>query len=177
MPIKYLDSKRKFVDRIVTIASDTGARAALDGFTGTTRVAQGLKEAGMHVTASDIASYSKVFADCYITTDANTIDMDGLKDALTYLMSLDGKDGYFTETFCMKSRFAQPKNGRRVDSIRDAMEEQYSGTPLYPILLTSLIEATDRVDSTAGVQMAYLKKWAKRSYNDLEWCKNRHLQS
>ena len=36
------------------------------------------------------------------------------------------------------------------------------------MLLTSLIEAADRVDSTCGLQMAYVKKWAPRSYNDLE---------
>jgi adenine-specific DNA-methyltransferase len=30
------------------------------------------------------------------------------------------------------------------------------------------MEAADRVDSTTGVQMAYLKKWAARSYNELE---------
>jgi adenine-specific DNA-methyltransferase len=28
--------------------------------------------------------------------------------------------------------------------------------------------AADKVDSTTGVQMAYLKKWAPRSYNDLQ---------
>jgi hypothetical protein len=41
------------------------------------------------------------------------------------------------------------------------------GHPLYPILLTSLIEAADRVDSTTGVQMAYVKQWAPRSANPL----------
>ena len=30
------------------------------------------------------------------------------------------------------------------------------------------MEAADRVDSTCGIQMAYLKKWAGRSFNDLE---------
>jgi adenine-specific DNA-methyltransferase len=30
------------------------------------------------------------------------------------------------------------------------------------------MEAADRVDSTAGVQMAYLKQWAKRAHKDLE---------
>lgn len=30
------------------------------------------------------------------------------------------------------------------------------------------MEAADRVDSTTGIQMAYLKKWAPRAYNDLE---------
>ena len=31
------------------------------------------------------------------------------------------------------------------------------------MLLTSLLEAADRVDSTVGVQMAYLKQWAPRA--------------
>ena len=44
----------------------------------------------------------------------------------------------------------------------------YAGSPLYPILLTSLIEAADRVDSTTGVQMAYVKQWAPRSYQPLD---------
>ena len=39
---------------------------------------------------------------------------------------------------------------------------------LYPILLTALMLAADRVDSTTGVQMAYLKRWAPRAYNDLQ---------
>ena len=35
-------------------------------------------------------------------------------------------------------------------------------------MLTSLIEAADRVDSTTGVQMAYVKQWAARSYRPLQ---------
>ncbi len=41
------------------------------------------------------------------------------------------------------------------------------GDPLRPILLTSLMLAADRVDSTTGVQMAYLKQWAPRAHRDL----------
>jgi adenine-specific DNA-methyltransferase len=36
------------------------------------------------------------------------------------------------------------------------------------VLVTSLLEAADRVDSTTGVQMAYVKQWAPRSYRPLE---------
>ncbi|WP_278971253.1 DNA adenine methylase, partial [Mobiluncus mulieris] len=50
----------------------------------------------------------------------------------------------------------------------ERIETEYAGTPLYPVLLTSLMEAADRVDSTTGQQMAYLKTWAPRAYNDLE---------
>ena len=62
----------------------------------------------------------------------------------------------------------QPFNGRRVDAIRDAIESDYRDSWMYPVLLTSLIEATDRVDSTTGVQMAYVKQWADRSFRPLE---------
>ena len=77
-----------------------------------------------------------------------------------------GVDGYVTETFCRRSRFFQPHNGVRIDAIRDAIERDYRDSWLYPVLLTSLIEAADRVDSTTGVQMAYVKQWAPRSHND-----------
>ena len=52
--------------------------------------------------------------------------------------------------------------------MRDAIDSEYAGSPLFPLLLTSLIEAADRVDSTTGVQMAYVKQWAPRSSNPLE---------
>jgi adenine-specific DNA-methyltransferase len=77
-------------------------------------------------------------------------------------------DGYVTETFCRRSRFFQPHNGRRIDAIRDAIEDMRLGPVERGLLLTSLLEAADRVDSTCGLQMAYVKEWAARSYNDLE---------
>lgn len=166
--IKYLGSKRTLVPVLGNIATATGAATAVDLFTGTTRVAQELKRRGMYVTATDLATYSAILSDCYIATDANAVDGDGLAHALAGLNALPGKAGYFTETFCVQSRYFQPKNGERVDAIRDAIEAEYAGTTLYPILLTSLMEAADRVDSTTGLQMAYLKDWAPRAHKDLE---------
>jgi adenine-specific DNA-methyltransferase len=55
----------------------------------------------------------------------------------------------------------------RVDAIRQAIEERFTGTPLHPVLLAALLVAADRVDSTTGVQMAYLKQWAPRAHRDL----------
>lgn len=150
------------------IAKVSGARTALDMFTGTTRVAQGFKGLGIETIANDIASYSKVLADCYISTDADTVDYAELEELLRDLGFTTPKEGYFTETFCKKARFFQPKNGARIDAIRDRIEAELKGSAAYSIALTSLMEAADRVDSTTGVQMAYLKKWAARSYNDLE---------
>ena len=167
--IKYIGSKRRLVPVLGELAASVaGASTALDLFTGTTRVAQELKTRGLVTTAVDTARYSEVFAQCYIAIDAREVDYKALKEALGHLSSLPGTPGYFTETFCVASRYFQPFNGERVDAIRDVIEADYKGSDLYPILLTSLIEAADRVDSTTGVQMAYVKQWATRSFNPLE---------
>ncbi|HEV7525450.1 MAG TPA: DNA adenine methylase [Acidimicrobiia bacterium] len=166
--IKYIGSKRRLVPVLGAIATVAGARRALDLFTGTTRVAQELKRRGAHVTAVDTARYAEVFARCYVELDGATADLAAVGDALRDLMARPGVAGYFTETFCISSRFLQPHNGERVDAMRDAIERDYAGSWLYPVLLTSLIEAADRVDSTTGVQMAYVKQWADRSYREIE---------
>ncbi len=166
--IKYLGSKRTLVPVLGEIATAVGAQTAVDLFTGTTRVAQEFKRRGMFVTATDIATYSDILAQCYIATDASRIDKDDLREAMAHLSSLPGKRGYFTRTFCEDSRFFQPQNGERVDAMRDCLEEEYRDSPLFPVLLTSLMLAADRVDSTTGVHMAYLKQWAPRASNALE---------
>ena len=81
---------------------------------------------------------------------------------------IPGEPGYFTDAFCIKSRFFQPKNGARVDAIREAITEKSLPPELEAVLLVALMEAADRVDSTTGVQMAYLKQWAPRAQRDLE---------
>ncbi len=148
--------------------SQMGAASALDLFTGTTRVAQELKRRGANVCAVDTARYSEILAQCYIACDAADVDRRDLAAAMDHLQALEGDDGYFTETYCRRARYFQPSNGRKIDAIRDALDSAFSESALYPILLTSLIEAADRVDSTTGVQMAYLKNWAPRSYKTLE---------
>ena len=166
--IKYLGSKRRLVPVLAEICRASGARTALDLFTGTTRVAQAFKAQGVHVTAADSARYAHAFARTYIEADAAATDMGALRAAVTHLNGLPGKAGYVTEEFSRQARFFQPHNAARIDAVRDAIDSEYAGSPLFPLLLTSLIEAADRVDSTTGVQMAYVKQWAPRSFKPLE---------
>jgi adenine-specific DNA-methyltransferase len=62
----------------------------------------------------------------------------------------------------------QPHNGERVDAIRERIAELALDPILEAVLLVALMEAADRVDSTCGLQMAYLKNWSARSHNALE---------
>jgi len=165
--IKYLGSKRRLVPILETLFDASGARTALDLFSGTTRVSQAFKRRGATVTAVDSARYAEAFARCYVATDARGVDADELASAIEYLDGLPGEEGYVTEVFCRRSRYLHPKNGARVDAVRRALDEDFAKSPLFWVLLTSLVEAADRVDSTTGVQMAYLKSWSARAGNDL----------
>ena len=170
--IKYIGSKRTLVPRILAYAKAirdrTGAGSFSDVFTGTTRVAQALKRAHFQVTANDLASYSEVLAIAYIEADANLHRGPLTAAKLGHLNALPGRDGYFTQTFCVDSRYFQPGNGRRIDAIREEIDRISDDRVEHAILLTSLLEAADRVDSTTGLQMAYLKEWAPRSFNAME---------
>jgi adenine-specific DNA-methyltransferase len=170
--IKYIGSKRTLVPRIVALATavsrrGAGPRTACDFFSGTSRVAQGLKAAGFFVTANDAASYAEVLATTYVEADPRRVRKRALAEKLAHLGALKGRDGYITRTFCEEARYFQPFNGRRIDAMRDEIDRIAEGRVERAILLTSLMEAADRVDSTTGLQMAYLKQWAPRSYNEI----------
>jgi adenine-specific DNA-methyltransferase len=167
--IKYLGSKRRLVPALTVLARASGARTGLDLFSGTTRVAQAWKRLGIEMTAVDSARFAHVLARCYVATDPTAPgDLPGrLAAAVAHLDALPGRAGYVTATFCRQARYFQPGNGARIDAIRDAIEAEYAGSDLWPVLMTSLVEAADRVDSTTGLQMAYLKQWAPRSHRPL----------
>ncbi len=166
--IKYLGSKRVLVPVLGAIAEAAGVTTAVDLFTGTTRVAQEFKRRGIEVTATDVASYSEVLSDCYIAADAEAVDQEALRGEIERLNGLPGEPGYVTRTFCEESRYFQPRNGARIDAIRAAIERDHPQGQVRAILLAALLLAADRVDSTTGLQMAYLKQWSPRSNRDLE---------
>lgn len=166
--IKYLGSKRTLIPLLVEVVRRAGpVSTVLDLFSGTSRVGLALKAEGYRVLANDQLAYAATLARCYVQADAE----DHLENATRLIREFNaqkGSPGYFTETFCVRSRFIQPKNGERVDAIREAIARKGLSPELEAVLLVALMEAADRVDSTTGVQMAYLKSWAPRSFEDLE---------
>jgi adenine-specific DNA-methyltransferase len=164
--IKYIGSKRTLVPLIASVAERLPVRSACDLFAGTTRVGQALRRLGLVVHSNDLATYSEVLGRAYI--EAEDVDRAPLEAVLRELQALPGRDGWFTEAFCRRSRYFQPGNGARIEAVREAIDG-YSLPPVErALLLTALLLAADRVDSTTGLQMAYLKSWSARSFNDLE---------
>ncbi|QDT13953.1 DNA adenine methylase [Alienimonas californiensis] len=180
--IKYLGSKRTLLPELLAVverlaAAVRGAGASsrpeapaatvADLFSGTARVGHALKGAGYRVLSNDHNVYAATLARCYVQADAEEV-AEPAAALVREFKVLPGRPGYFTETFCERSRFFQPHNGARVDAIREAIAAKALPPELEAVMLVSLMEAADRVDSTTGLQMAYLKSWAKRSGNDLE---------
>ena len=165
--IKYIGSKRTLLPAITQIVrSMPDVSSVIDFFSGTSRVGHALKKRGYQVHSNDLLTYAHTLAKCYVQTDREDIAHEAQR-LIAELNQLPGKAGYFTQTFCIDSRFFQPKNGERVDAIREAIAALNLDPQLEAVLLVSLMEAADRVDSTTGVQMAYLKKWAARASNEL----------
>ena len=70
--IKYAGSKCKIIPHILRALSETqGVQTVLDGFSGSTRVAQAFAQSGLNTTANDVAVWSEVFANCYLKADKN----------------------------------------------------------------------------------------------------------
>lgn len=166
--IKYIGSKRRLVEHIVgLVGSVPDARRVLDLFSGTARVGHALKSRGYLVTANDHNAYAHTLATCYVQADAKRWRRPA-EQLIAELARLPGRAGYVTDTFCVQSRYFQPKNGERIDAMREAIADKSLPPELEAVMLVSLMEAADRVDSTVGLQMAYLKRWAPRAFNDIE---------
>jgi len=172
--IKYTGSKREILPVLLELIKPLNVKTILDGFSGTTRVSQALKQAGYIVYANDIADWSKVFGECYLL---NRKPANYYLPIIEHLNKLPGKYGWFSENYGGepnggsaiqkdgRKRIWQLHNTKKLDAIRDEIDKIAKDEIEKSVLLTSLIIAMDKVDSSVGHQVSYLKKWAPRAYN------------
>ena len=168
--IKYAGSKLKLLPYIFDMVDElNGIETVLDGFSGSTRVSQAFAQKGYSTTANDISVWSEVFATCYLISSQSNAYYQQMID---YLNHLKGVEGWFTENYGgaetdLKKPF-QFKNTIKLDAIRDEIDLLHLTWEDKCVMLTSLINALDKVDSTLGHYAAYLSEWSPRSYNDLK---------
>lgn len=166
--IKYTGSKLKLLPYILDDINGIDVHTVLDGFSGTTRVSQALSQLGYDVTANDISEWSEVFGNCYLKSTKPDSFYSRYIDELN---SLPGYDGWFTEHYggsgTAGKRPFQIHNTRKLDAIRDRIDDYNLDYIDKSVLLTSLILAMDSVDNTLGHFAAYLSGWSPRSYNTM----------
>ena len=174
--VKYAGSKLKLLPSILQLVNKIKPATVLDGFTGTTRVAQALAQSGHRVIANDVAAWSNIFATCYLL---NPHPASHYQPIIDHLNALPGREGWFSEHYGGeanggsspgKDRLKSPwqkHNTRRLDAMREEMERLGVSEIEKAVLLTSLMLALDSVDSTLGHFASYLREWSPRSYNKL----------
>tara|TARA_Y100000994_G_scaffold79710_1_gene65734 strand:- start:2410 stop:3489 length:1080 start_codon:yes stop_codon:yes gene_type:complete len=167
--VKYAGSKLKMIPHIVSLILELrDVKHVLDGFSGTTRVSQAFAQLGYNTTASDLSIWSDVFAHCFLKSSQTD---SFYQEIINHLNSLKGYDGWYTEHYGSEASESkkpfQSKNTRKLDAIRDEIETLDLSWVDKSVILTSLILALDKVDSTLGHYVAYLSKWSPRSHKDL----------
>lgn len=175
--VKYTGSKREILPVLLDFIKPLQIETVLDGFSGTTRVSQALKQAGYTVYANDIADWSKVFGECYLL---NKKSASYYLPIIEHLNNLPGQYGWFSENYGGepndgysvqedgKKRIWQLHNTKKLDAIREEIEKIAKDRIEKSVLLTSLIIAMDKVDSSVGHQVSYLKNWAGRAYKTMK---------
>jgi len=159
------------------LAHKVKPKTVFDGFAGTTRVSQAFAQRGLKVISNDIAVWSKIFGLCYLKSKK---DKKYYQEIFDYLNALPEKDGWFTahygglpngknssETDGFKKPW-QIHNTRKLDAIREEIDNLNLDEVEKAVVLTGLILALDQVDSTLGHYAAYLNEWSPRSFNRIK---------
>lgn len=177
--VKYIGSKKDLLPHIERIVDKLGAMSAIDVFSGTTRVAQHLRQMGVRTTTSDLSWATTSYAHTFVHNDSDAsfaiADMNMWAEVLNNLTPVHG---WISENYTGEfdqdaprsdGRCFQLKNAMKADAARDWIESNRDSFEpwVYHSLITTVIRALDSVDNTVGVQQAYLKEWCKRSYNDI----------
>lgn len=175
--VKYAGSKLKLIPYILSLFDNLDVKTVFDGFSGTTRVSQALAKSGFEVVSNDISEWSYVFGTCYLKNKKKASEFIEL---INHLNSIKGYDGWFTENYGgydFSGSAIQPDgskkpwqvhNTRKLDAIRDEIDQLNLPEVEKAVALTSLILAMDEVDSTLGHFTSYLKDWSPRSYKEMK---------
>lgn len=138
-------------------------------------MSQAFAKRGYRVICNDIAVWSEVFGKCYLL---NRCERTAYSDLIEHLNEQKPREGWFTEHYgatangkttanaALKKPW-QAHNTRKLDAIREEIDNLSLSEVERAVALTSLILALDRVDSTLGHFVSYLKDWSPRSFNDL----------
>ena len=129
------------------------------------------------MTTSDLSWAAEAYSHAFVQRTAASGARIGA--LIQELKALDPQSGWITSTYCDVVtadggvvKMWKPENGKRADAMREQIRAwEASGHCSHHeamILITCLIFALDKVDSSVGVQQAYLKTWAARASNPLD---------
>lgn len=178
--IRYYGGKSKLVNFIINSLQQSGLKkgmTVLDGFTGTSVVAQELKHRGYCTYANDHLYFCYALADAHLAFNSQpTFKRLKIKtDVIDFLNSLAPKNGFITRNYSpfenCERMYLSIENANKVDAIRDQIEEWKNRDAItiseFNYLLAALIYGINLVSNVTGTYGAYLKFWEGRSKKSL----------
>lgn len=189
--MNYIGSKLSlldFIDCSVEQVTNGDYTSVCDLFAGTGIVGRHFKKKGKITIANDIQYYSFVLNRHYLG-NSRLLNFSGLMDEIAgisqstkqveevckFLNRLDGVEGFIYQNYCLggsaERQYFSDENGKLCDAIRQKIETWYQAEMIsdneYFYLLTTLLEAVDKVANTASVYGAFLKKLKKSAMKSL----------
>lgn len=175
--MNYIGSKLKlspFIKSTVysVVGKDLSKKSFCDLFAGTGTVGRSFKKEVKQVIANDIEYYSFIINKNYIENH-KPISYQIYLDKLNSIKGTN--NGFIYKNYCLGSgsgrQYFSDINGKKIDAIRKQIEKWFLtkeiNKNLYYFLLTSLLEASDRVANTASVYGAFLKHLKKSAQKNL----------
>lgn len=179
--MNYIGSKTSlidFIDRGVEQVTQGNYQTVCDIFAGTGAVGKHFKAKGKKIIANDLQYYSYVLNRHYIGNHQK-LRFIGLQDEVSdlaissepeqkvceFLEQQTGREGFIYRNYCLEGsgerQYFSNENGKTCDAVRTKIEtwhrqKKISGDEYY-FLLTTLLEAMDKVANTASVYGAFLK--------------------
>ncbi len=179
--MRYLGSKVTLLDEIKKLIDSKvngNEKTFLDLFAGTNLVSEFFKK-DYEILTNDILYFSYVNSKAIIENN-NKLTFDKLPfNPFEFLnddknmKSYNGSD-YYTKNYTPigDAMYLTVENGRRIDFIRNTIEEWneqgYLESNEYYYLLSSLVESIPYVSNITGTYGAFLKHWDKRALKKLE---------
>jgi adenine-specific DNA-methyltransferase len=179
--VKYIGSKHALLSDILQFIEERHPEKGrlIDVFAGTTRVGQAFRTKGWTVQSSDLSWAAESYAHAFLLRTSESGNR--IPTLIEELRATEPKAGWLTAAYCETTAAIDPSvriqmwtraNGKRADAMRDAIAIWESTGKISHheamILIACLIIALDKVDSSVGVQQAYLKSWATRALSPLE---------
>lgn len=189
--MRFIGNKQNLLDFIFSAVQENKVYVGtfIDIFSGTTSVAKYYKSKGFKVISNDLLYFSYVFQKAYIENSSvplfkglhKDIHEPTLISVLSYLNCCqNGKEGFIYKNFTLEGtktsqfqrNFFSEDNAKKIDAIRDTIEQWYSKKLLteneYFVLISSLLEAVPYVSNIAGTYGAFLKNDDPRKFKLLE---------
>lgn len=173
--LPYLGNKRHLLGLIDEAVAATGVRpdraTFVDAFAGSGVVSRFAKQRGFAVVANDWEPYARVINTAAVVCDAAPAleSLGGYERAIDALNALQGTDGWVTKTLCpadddgadpnRERMFYRRVTGRRIDAVRQQIEDWGCGEAAAACLLAPLLYQACWLANTSGVFKGYHAGW------------------